>query len=127
MNSLLLDPLHTLPYFAGLLPFDTFLKQQLRLMKKVNTPRPKDDQKVVRRYTEWRVGDKCLIDYTPHRLTRGYNVKRGRVMSIGRIYTNTHPYVFRLKDSKGHWEPGYYRPEVNSCSFWIGHIDLFPF
>ena len=60
----------------NLLPFDTFLKKQLKLMRKVNTPRPKDDTTVITSHNQWRVGDKCLINYSPHYLTRGYNIKR---------------------------------------------------
>ena len=74
----ILDPVLRRRLFPkeNLLPFDTFLKKQLRLMRTMNTPRPKHDKTVITSHTQWRVGDKCLINYAPHYLTRGYHIKR---------------------------------------------------
>ena len=95
----------------NLLPFDVFLKKTLKLTRKTNTPRTKAEKVDTLDFKSWRVGDRCIINYKPHYLTRGYNVKRGPIKVIGKIYANYQPYVYRLKDTKGRWEPGYFRPE----------------
>ena len=92
----------------GLLPFSDFLRQQLKLQAKVTKPRTKP-MGVITNYKQWRVGDKCLIDFSK-KLHRGYDVRRGRIKTIGAILTHSKPYTFRLKDTNGQWEKGYYLP-----------------
>ena len=89
-------------------PFDTFFREQLKLMEKVNTP-SNDPPSSSEHYTSFRVGQRVLINFKPYSLMRGYSPKRGQVYVIGRVYTNYTPWVFKLRNSHdGRWEPGYY-------------------
>ena len=55
----------------GILPFHQFLKEQLRLQRKIREPRKKPPKNVQERYDQWKIGDKCLVAFAPDALRRG--------------------------------------------------------
>ena len=93
----------------GLLPFHQFLKQQMKLQARVNTPRTKPAKNIGEKFTDWRVGDLCLVSFSKNALQRSFQPKRGKIMRIHRILTNYTPYVFELSNiSDNTIEKGYF-------------------
>ena len=59
-------------------PFATFFKEQMRLLKKANTP-SSDPPPTSEHYTSFRKGQQVMINFDPHnRVLRGYHPKRGK-------------------------------------------------
>ena len=133
-NNPVLDPLIRKRLYPDqhLEPFDSFLKKQLRLQKKVNTPRSENlPVEMSEKYDTFRVGDKVILNFGPDSLSvrifvkkcrgmsgspivfqRGYNPRRGSTYEISKIYTNYTPWIFKLKNTyDGKEEPGYYLAE----------------
>ena len=113
VNSPLFDPIlrHIMfPKHKQLEPFDKFLRRNLRLQKKVNTPSLTQNLAPGYKWREWRVGDRCLVNFSSKMaLTRGYNVKRGLIMEIAQIFTQFTPYIYKLRyHSTKKLVPGYY-------------------
>ena len=72
-NSKLYDPYLRSKMFPkeGLLPFHQFLKEQLRLQKEIRKPRTRSSKNVQERYDSWKIGDLCLVAFSPNALRRG--------------------------------------------------------
>ena len=71
-NNPVLDPLIRKRLYPDqhLEPFDSFLKKQLRLQKKVNTPRSEDlPVEMSEKYDTFRVGDKVILNFGPDSLS----------------------------------------------------------
>lgn len=58
----------------SILPFDDFVRKELRLQRSVHVPRV--DQSVPpKTWRNWKVGDDVMINFGRTPLTRGYDVK----------------------------------------------------
>ena len=113
VNSPLFDPILRrimFPDHKELEPFDKFLRRNLRLQEEVNEPSLTKNLAPGFKWREWRVGDRCIINFSRKMaLARGYNVKRGLIMEIAKIFTQFTPYIYQLRyHSTKKILPGYY-------------------
>ena len=86
--------------------FEDFYTEQLKLLKKVNTPRPVAKKRSDQRYTEkdghFKKGDLVYIDFdnTAAIGRAAYKVQRGSIHEISRVNVIAKPYLYKLQNIK---------------------------